>query len=471
MTPLATRVSTGDRPHPVELRTRPLPVRIGALDIWAFLLPAVSFAQVAVIGQLYVSELLLLVMLPWLWSAPDRPPLPRWFFVLWAGWLLSQVVTDIVVGSAFEDFARGWAAIMFTLTDFVAILVLAATPRRARLFALGLATGGILGYFIAPSIFSAVYPWKFAFGLPVAFVLATLLSGSIGNRLPLLSVGGFVFFGGLNLFLGFRNLGGISLLTGGYLLLSAFTGRRQAVLDWSMRRTAAGLLLLAVGIFGTLQLYGVAASQGFLGSAAQAEYESQSGALGVLIGGRQDILVTSQAVIDSPILGHGSWAKDLKYVDVLVQRLSDLGYVAATDYYESGLIPQHSFVMGSWVWAGFLGAAFWLSVLGVAVWVLANLYVSRLELAPLVVFFAMFLMWNIVFSPYGAGARVLACYGLAVCLLGLRHVRRDDADHPPLRSAIWASRSRRRASGGWSDGRAASGRDGRPVPGRAGSKP
>jgi hypothetical protein len=383
--------------------------------------------------------------------------------VLWAGWLLSQVVTDIVVGSAFEDFARGWAAIMFTLTDFVAILVLAATPRRARLFALGLATGGILGYFIAPSIFAAAYPWKFAFGLPVAFGLATLLSGSIGNRLPLLSAGTFVFFGGLNLFLGFRNLGGISLLTGGYLLLSAFAGRRQAVLAWSIRRTAAGLLLLAIGVLGVLQLYDVAASQGFLGSAAQAEYESQSGALGVLIGGRQDILVTSQAVIDSPILGHGSWAKDLKYVDLLVQRVSDLGYVAATDYYDSGLIPQHSFVMGSWVWAGFLGAAFWLGVLGVAVWVLANLYVSRLELAPLVVFFAMFLLWNIVFSPYGASARILACYGLALCLLGLRQMRRVDVGQTPPRHARWTYGSPRRASWDWDHPRGAvNGR--RPAP-------
>jgi hypothetical protein len=409
----------------------------------------------------------MLVMLPWLWSVRDRPPLPRWFVVLWAGWLLSQVVTDIVVGSAFEDFARGWAAIMFTLTDFAAILVLAATPRRARLFALGLATGGILGYFIAPSIFAAAYPWKFAFGLPVAFVLAAILSGSIGNRLSLLSAGVFLFFGGLNLLLGFRNLGGISLLTAGYLLLSAFAGRRQAVLEWSIRRTTAGLLLLAIGVVGTLQLYDVAASQGLLGSGAQAEYESQSGALGVLIGGRQEILASSQAVIDSPILGHGSWAKDPKYIDVLAQQLNDLGYVATTDLYGSDLIPTHSFVMGSWVWAGFLGAVFWLGVLGVAVWLLANVYMFRLELAPLVVFFAMFLLWNIAFSPYGSGARMLACYGLVLCLLGLRQMRRYGADHPALRPAIWASRPPRRASWGWGGGPAA-GRDGRPASDRTG---
>ena len=110
MTRLTARAYRGERPQPGESAIRPLPVRLSALDIWAFILPAVSFAQVAVVGQLFVSELLMLVMLPWLWSVRDRPPLPRWFVVLWAGWLLSQVVTDIVVGSAFEDFARGWAS-------------------------------------------------------------------------------------------------------------------------------------------------------------------------------------------------------------------------------------------------------------------------------------------------------------------------------------------------------------------------
>jgi hypothetical protein len=448
----------------VEPKTQPLPVRVSALDVWAFLVPAVSFAQVTVVGQLYISELLMLVMLPWLWSARGRLPVPRWFVVLWAGWLLSQIVTDIVVGSVFEDFSRGWAAIVFTLTDLAAILVLAATPRRARLFALGLATSGILGYFIAPSIFAADYPWKFAFGLPVAFVLAAFLSGSIGNRLPLLSAGGFVSFGGLNLLLGFRNLGGISLLTAGYLLLIAFAGRRQAVLSVSIWRTTAGLLLLAVGVLGTLQLYDVAASQGLLGSAAQAEYQSQSGALGVLIGGREEILASTQAVIDSPILGHGSWAKDLKYVDLLMQRLSDLGYVAATNYYDSGLIPTHSYLMGSWVWAGFLGAVFWLGVLAVVVWLLANLYVFRLELAPLVVFFAMLLLWNTAFSPYGADARVLACYSLALCLLGLRQMRRVDVDQTPPRPARWAHQSSSRASRDWDHSRPA-GSGGRSAPG------
>ena len=93
-------------------------------------------------------------MLPWLWAARDRLKVPPWFMWVWVGWLMSQVATDLVVRSAFADYARGWAAILFTLTDFAAILVLAATPRRARIFALGLAASGVLGYFVAPNIYA-----------------------------------------------------------------------------------------------------------------------------------------------------------------------------------------------------------------------------------------------------------------------------------------------------------------------------
>lgn len=442
----------------------------GVMDLWSLLMPAMSFIVLSVGGQLIISEVLMLVMLPWLWGARDRLAMPRWFMVLAAGWLLSQVVTDVVVGSKFEDLARGWAAIVFTITDFAAILVLVSTPRRARLFALGLAAAGVLGYFIAPGIYAADYPWKFGFGMPVAFVLAASLSGSIGKRLPLLPISGFIFFGGLNLVLGFRNLGGISLLTAGYLLFSSFTRGQQAAPRRSLLRVGAGLALLSLAMLSVLQLYDLAASGGWLGADAQATYRAQSGNLGVLIGGRPEILVASQAVIDSPVLGHGSWAKDFTYVNLLAGRLSSFGYEVGAGPSDVGLIPTHSYLIGSWVWAGFLGAVFWLGVVRVAVWLLMNLKLLRSELAPLLVFSAMLLLWNIAFSPYGANSRLTACYGLAVCLLGLRQGQWDGDGQLPIRSA-WASRPPGHASWAGGDGRAALGRGCRPPPDRAGSAP
>ncbi len=406
---------------------------LSALDLWAFVLPAISFVEVTIVGRLIVTEILMLPMLPWLWSARDRLPLPRWFIVLWAGWLVGQILTDIVVESAFEDYARGWAAIVFTFTNCAAILVLASTPRRARLFALGIAVGGVVGYLFVPSVYAAFDPWKWAFALPVGLALAAGLSGTVGAKLPWLTVVAFAAFGAMNLFFGFRSLGGVSLLTAGYLAISSVAGRPHATANRLVMRAGVGLAILAVAMVVTLQLYDAAASGGLLGADARAKYLQQSGPLGVLVGGRPEVLASSQAIIDSPLLGHGSWAQDFKYVDLRAERLSSLGYDVGAGSLDVALIPAHSYLMGSWVWAGFLGGLFWLAILGIAVWLLATLYSSRVALAPLLVFSTMLLLWNIAFSPYGIGVRLITAYGVALCLLGLRLIQRASADHPSPR--------------------------------------
>jgi hypothetical protein len=407
-----------------------------ALDIWAFVLPAISFVQVTVVGQLIVSEVLAAVMLPWLWGAKDRLRLPQWFVLLWGGWLVAQIATDLVMSSALADYARGWAAILFTLTDFAAILVLVATPRRARLFALGLAASNVLGYFIAPNIYAAGDPWKWAFALSVGFALAAALSGSTGSRMPLVPIAAFMAFGALNLLLGYRSLGGVAVIASGYLLLNTLVGRRQARARLSIPTAMVGLLFCAVAAFGVLQGYDAAASGGLLGAAAQAKYLAQSGGtLGVLVGGRPEILASSQAIIDSPILGHGSWAKDFKYVDLLTARLSSLNYEIGAAPSDVGLIPAHSYLLGSWVWAGLLGGLFWLVILLLAGGLLVNLYAVRLALAPLLVFSTALLIWNILFSPYGSSVRLLAAYGIGLCLLGLSKLRGEESAGSPLASS------------------------------------
>jgi hypothetical protein len=95
-----------------------------ALDIWAVVLPALSpqFHSAVTI----VSELVALVILPWLPS--ERLLVPRWL-IAWGAWLVFQVVTDLVVHSAFADWSRGWAAIIFTLIDLAVIITL-VSPRE-----------------------------------------------------------------------------------------------------------------------------------------------------------------------------------------------------------------------------------------------------------------------------------------------------------------------------------------------------
>ena len=433
-----------------------------ALEIWAFVLPAISFLEVKLVGRLIVSELLALALLPWLLRSQDRLRIPRWLIGLGVAWLVFQIITDIVVRSAFADWTRGWAAIVFTLIDLLALLVLVATPRRARIFAAGLAAGGLLGYVFTPNPYAATDPWKWAFAIPVAFLLAALVAGPAAARRPWIAVVAFAAVGVINAFLLFRSLSGVALITATYLLFAIVAGRLRDARVPEPARSAAGVAFYGAAALAVFVGLNTAAASGLLGEAARTKFDAQAGVtapsaspiigtsaapgsspvvgsgpagsptpapvsnpIGVLAGGRSELLTSPRAILDSPILGHGSWAKDARYVELQRQGLIELGVPNGNEPTDPTLIPTHSYLLGSWVWAGLGGGLFWLAVVLLAVWMIARIYVVRPALSPLIVFSTTFLLWNIAFSPYGNTQRLFATFGIAVCLLGLRLLGED----------------------------------------------
>ena len=139
--------------------------------------------------------------------------------------------------------------------------------------------------------------------------------------------------------------------------------------------------------------------------------------------GGRGFFASVRAIIDSPILGHGSWAKDPKYAKLQSQGLNDLGIVGGNQPTDPNLIPAHSYLTQSWIWAGLAGGLYWLAVAALALWLMGNLFAFRTGLAPLIVLSTTLLLWNVAFSPYGNTARFLAAFGIAVSLLALRHIR------------------------------------------------
>ena len=82
------------------------------------------------------------------------------------------------------------------------------------------------------------------------------------------------------------------------------------------------------------------------GEDVQKKYQMEaSGKYGVLLGGRTELLASLPAVYDSPILGHGSWAKDRIYYIGEVRALELLRYKGALDISREelidGLTPAH----------------------------------------------------------------------------------------------------------------------------------
>lgn len=131
---------------------------------------------------------------------------------------------------------------------------------------------------------------------------------------------------------------------------------------------------------------------------------------GILLGGRSEVIISFKAFLDSPFLGHGSWPENRDYVLGYIKLVdlagsSTLSLEALKENIDSYLIPTHSYLMGALVWGGMLSGAFW-------VYILKSIFEGFLDNnvinSPILVFISIFLVWNILFSPFGADARWLS---------------------------------------------------------------
>ena len=311
------------------------------------------------------------------------------------------------------------------MLNFVALyLLLHDNRRRIVLFASGMVVGGMLVYFLNPGEFAVGHPWKFGYGVPATLTLVLVAQGAFEQNNPRLVSAVLFFAAGLNLVMGFRSFAGICFLTAVYLLLqSRRSGRRLKI---SLTKILALGVVFVVATISFVELYGYAAESGALGAEAQAKYEMQaSRKLGLLFGGRTEVVVALYAIADSPLIGHGSWARDREYASLLLE-LQGYGPIARQIALGSAVIPSHSYIFGAWMQAGLMGTVFWGWVLLLIARVLASQYQTREQLTPLIIFVCFVLLWDVLFSPFGALGRLYATFYTVVAMFAMESTRAAD---------------------------------------------
>jgi O-antigen ligase len=205
-----------------------------------------------------------------------------------------------------------------------------------------------------------------------------------------------------------RSLGLLTLFTG--LILIYGSAKIQRLLAGkNMLTVIFGAIILAVFGYALLKSYEFAAAKGFLGAAAEDKYREQSEKTNNLISAARGEYVASWAAIaDSPLIGHGSWAKNTKYIEIfLAGQGINLSSSEARSFMQTEFIPTHSHIFGAWVEAGILGAVFWAYIAFLAVRVLVR--VLRPEWAvyrPLVIYLTLTILFDIAFSPFGLERRM-----------------------------------------------------------------
>jgi hypothetical protein len=99
---------------------------------------------------------------------------------------------------------------------------------------------------------------------------------------------------------------------------------------------------------------------------------------------------------------------------------------------ESDLIPSHSYIVGAWVEAGFVGALFWFWELMLTARALIATQGANSALALLIAFVVFNLLWNLAFSPFGAEARFYTAYDLSLMMFALTLPRSSMAKRGPM---------------------------------------
>ena len=395
---------------------------------WLFLVGASVAVDVPVVGRLMGPDILcslgLLVLLV-LRGKRQFTREAKVFLVMAGIWLAGAVITDLIRETPAENFVRGWFKIIsFAITFVYLYLTTKGKLFRIMYFIVGLSLGVLLAYVLVPDEYLHSAPWKFGYGPAITIVVMICISTPFFTQVFGLwgQIAVATLMAVVNLMGESRAVFGILLATG----LIAGAGRvfKIALRGRPVPKPVFALCLLGGIVLyqGVVMLYGAAATNGLLGPEALEKYEMQTrGDTGLLLGGRAESLVSTQAIADSPIIGHGSWASDYTYVNLYLALLERRGLQIAGDPYADSLIPSHSFLLGSWVEAGILGGVFWIYVFAVCGRSLFSLLHIPSWSRPFVAFTVLSLMWDVLFSPFGAHERFSVAAEFCVVLWAIRN--------------------------------------------------
>lgn len=388
---------------------------VGAL---LFLVPFLVFVRVELVTTLYASTALILLLTPPVLLASRTAVIPRSvrvFAIFCLLWLVALVVSDLTGGSPWNSALRGWTRASVTLITTVTLaLLIDGRANRVRLFIWGWAAGNVLLAVFSDDPVVAGNLWKWGFGMPAALIGALLACrstavsrGRLGWLLPIVGVGLMSFR------LGARFIAGAAVTSAiAMLVMRAFDGHGRLSTKQLVGGSVVGVAVLLV----VLPAYDAAARRGLLGEEALVQFERQStGLLGVVPGARLELLGAVPAIMDAPLLGHGSSPEDRGgyYIGLIVRHAALAGYDA--DYYQTLLnsdkgillIPSHSHITQGWIEAGVLGALPWFWAAYLAAQALLRGNPVRSELTPLIVLVAIVTLMDVFFSPY-SGSRLVS---------------------------------------------------------------
>jgi hypothetical protein len=395
------------------------------INLAIFIVGLLSSQKINLFGEVFVGEALCGLVLLFNAKAIRVPPGGRLLLGLLFVWFVAQFASDIINQTEIIKALKG-----ILVPVFVAIILLGLSTAFYRryqylpIYLLGVFVGLWVSRFLG-SEYYASNPWKWGLGSCVALCFFTWIHFYCKVYRNVYLLVGAVAFVVVSLANSSRSMAAFMLLASVLALLSS----RIQLLPFYRRLGASSsgrLQLVGIMLFGVfvadramVGLFSFGPFLDLLPLADAAKYSAQAAnEWGAILGGRTELLVSLEAFGDSPLWGHGSWAENPYYVYSHLDKVDASGSLlmdlkAAESNISSYLIPSHSYLMGAVVWGGVFAGLFWLRVLGICVrGVLCNSILS----SPLYMYITIGMLWDILFSPFGADARWMSTLLLWILL-------------------------------------------------------
>lgn len=382
----------------------------------AFLLGLGARLQVQFIGYLPLSEIALLLAFPVLLGNYCRSDVRRrsgWLVPLLFLWLAGAIASDLYRQTDWSLAARGLGRIVVFLVSvpFFAWFLSTDAYRKLTYFAAGTVPSMIVSAFVLRGgshegrelvYGKALITWKTHWAY-VLLLFSLFLSLYLYKRSKSVAYLAAASLGGLNIVLGARSTGAISLLAVPVCIM-----RNWFAMDGSAFRKRVGLVksavvasILVVASYGLITGYSRLAETGVMGRVEQDKYLQESeNELGIIGSSRLVYVVGGLvAVAESPFFGYGSWPLDKQ--GFYYRACEILEIKPLRDYYSRGypLIPGHSCIINALVEHGILSTPFWLYAIWLSIRAILRPIGNARELQLWVLSTAILMVWNVLFSP------------------------------------------------------------------------
>lgn len=405
------------------LRLDRIDLKLSGIAIATFICGVASGRAVNFIGEFYLGELFLIQLALFVMLfGRDRSLLDVSAFgvfvqtavLMLAGYIISDIYRDTDPG----QFLRGWARVILLTLDFIALAILIARDRRNLWwFVLGMGVGAIGQLMVRGVPIMSAPAWKFGYATPIAYLLACA-SYFLPIKLMCLAFAGL---GVWNIFMDFRIMGAICLLIAAVL--------------WVRANHPEGL--------GGIQLFKLFVACMIAGAVVAAALyathdEFAKRREGSNVGREAGLVVAIKGVIESPIVGYGSWPTDPRLVSLFQEQVAEEGQ-SYGDSAKVQVFTAHSQALQAWIEGGVLAALFFIYYGIRLVSTGFNVALKRRPdgYLPIFLIFLIYDTWHLFMSPFSGPTRLPIAVGVAIiCMIGLEAVSRRNPSTQPMAVAV-----------------------------------